>query len=121
MAGLGSVCPEGALLFSPLCLPSLSDPLRPGVGTTAGKAPIGQEAARLVSKLPGPPGEEQGLHNESPPPMPAPPLHPVPAATSREDEPRGWKEIPRWSPVTWIHELLTPPPSISFPANLQTS
>lgn len=72
MAGLGSVCPEGALLFSPLCLPSLSDPLRPGVGTTAGKAPIGQEAARLVSKLPGPPGEEQGLHNESPPPMPAP-------------------------------------------------
>lgn len=28
--------------------------------------------------------------------------------------------MPRWSPATWIHELLTPPPSISFPANLQT-
>lgn len=72
MAGLGSVCPEGALLFSPLCLPSLFDPLRPGVGTTEGKAPIGQEAACLDSRLPGPLGEEQGLRNESPPPMPAP-------------------------------------------------
>ena len=49
-----------------------------------------------------------------------PPLHPVPAPASREDEPRGWREMPRWSPATWTHELLTPPPSISFPANLQT-
>ena len=43
-----------------------------GVGTTEGKAPIGQEAVCLVSRLPGPPGEEQGLRDKSPPPMPAP-------------------------------------------------
>lgn len=28
--------------------------------------------------------------------------------------------MPRWSPAMWTHELLTPPPSISFPANLET-
>ena len=72
MAGLGNVCPEGALLFLPLCLPSFFDPLILGVGTTEGKAPIGQEAVCLVSRLPGPPGEKQGLRDKSPPPMPAP-------------------------------------------------
>lgn len=79
------------------------------------RAPIGQEAACLDSRLPGPLGEKTGL-------VTSPTSHACPHFTRptcpnlQEDEPRGWKEMPRWSPATWIHErTLNPAPSISFP------
>lgn len=72
VAGLGNVCPEGALLFLPLCLPSFFDPLILGGGNHRGEG-----THRAGGSLPGlqtawTPGEKQDLRDKSPPPMPAP-------------------------------------------------
>ena len=120
VAGLGNVCPEGVLLFLPFCLPSLFDPLVLGGGNHRGEG-----THRAGGSLPGlqtawTPGGGARPPWQVPTSHACPPLHPVPAPASREDEPRDWREMPRWSPATWTHELLMPPPSVSFPAKLQT-